>query len=218
MLGLIAGAILTSIIMWFCQWCRIIPNQWDWFFFFQGIFICGRLFCFLHKGNLDNLMNGFILKFREENIIDFNKKEEQILKATAGTILSPALYISHFVQTEAASLNTWVGIGSIVLLGTSIYFQRYYSVVIDLILIMTGSKPWQPSPFYLGNEEGDLLNAVALIAKSEGRSVKDYNMPLTGKMQLETDVMSFTSIRDKFYNALDIYRLRRLDEGEAYKQ
>ena len=62
---------------------------------------------------------------------------------------------------------------AIIIGGMSLYYKEYYIAIISLLIILTGSKLWQPCPFFTNDEKVNIMNAIGLYLKSQGRKRKD---------------------------------------------
>lgn len=173
MIGIIFASAFTLIIMGVSIFFGFFPNGEGLSFFFIGILVIGRIKTFIYKSYFRNIMDG-ALKISQQHL-HFSDEEVTLLNSTSGIVIPPQIYISEFVRTEPASLNFYIQVLCIIFGGFSLFFGKYYSAVVALAVMFTGTRPWQASFFYVGDERMNILNAISLYVKETGQNPKTFS-------------------------------------------
>ena len=194
MFNLVVGAVISSILMFFSRFIGIIPDRWNWWFFFTVAIFWGRLMTVCYKNTYSRYMK------RALEIFDgkFNEEEKILLTVTAGHIFPPRMYNLFFFQSEPANISSYTCLGSIILLIASIFYEQYLVSCIAFIIFLTGPKLWQPNPFYTGNYQMDIASAVSLFFKEIGENVRTAS-----EFERKSYIVLFISTRDRFYHLWD---------------
>lgn len=195
MIGIVFASVLTLIIMGVSFFFGFFPNGEGASFFFIGILVIGRIKTSIYKSYFRNIMDG-ALKVSQQRL-HFSDEEVTLLKSTSGIIIPPQIYITEFARTEPASLNFYLQILCIIFGGVSLFFSKYYSAVVALAVMFTGTRLWQASFFYVGDERMNILNAISLYVKEIGQSPKAFS-----EGDWEQLGMFFVRTRDKLVTTM----------------
>ena len=194
MFNLLFGAVISLVLMFVFRFTGLIPDRWDWWFFFTVIVILGRFMTICYEKTFSRYMKRALELFDGE----FDEEQKTLLTVSAGHIFPPRLYNLYFFQVEPANISSYTCLGAIILLIASLFYEQYFVSCIALIVLLTGSKIWQPSPFYTGNYQMDIINAISLFFKKMGKNVRAVS-----ETERELYISSFVSARDKFYRLWD---------------
>lgn len=194
MFNILLGAIVSSVLMFIFRLMRVIPDRWDWWFFFTAIIFFGRIMTICYKNTFSRYMKRALEIFDNE----FDEEQKALLTAASGHIFPPRLYTISSFQVEPASISSYTCLGAIILLIASLFYEHYFVSCIALIIFLTGPKVWQPSFFYTGNYQMDVVSAVSLFLKKNGENIKALS-----ELEQRVYISSFLSVRDKFYHLWD---------------
>lgn len=174
MFGVLIGALISTVIMYICRWVNLISDQWDWYFFFSGIIIYGRITIYAHNCSFSAEMKK-MLESSWGNYY-FNEDEKLLLRVSAGQLIPTLKFDFECLRLEAASLTTFINYMSAILFVVALIQDRYIVAFISMYSCLTYPKFWDINPFYF-TKDSMLRNAtiVKLYLKAKGKNIKNMS-------------------------------------------
>lgn len=173
MFGIFTGMIVSFVFVWICRYFAVIPDFFDWWLFVLGIVVYARLRLLLYRISFRETMKQYLSVHADS----FFEDQKILLTAASGIFLPPNMFSMPWTQLEPSSLKSWCEILNIGLLVASIFYGHYYIVAGSILVLISGYGfwLWQPSIFYTGNRQMDMVSALSFYAKAKGEDINDYS-------------------------------------------